>query len=314
MDTSIPPNPPAALYATCITHIPAHALSLLLFLLSLVPLSPLFPHSSVTVSILRYFVVFSFIGMFYIVALTIAVFQNTYSAHARAEASSDKLKMRAGAVAAFCLLDVNGDGDLSKEEMQSFFRVSVPIEFKNFGGGGGGGGGSGGGGGGDSTRVDGSGEGGGGDDAGVSLQVHEFVEMCEQILPLIRRERGGGPGQCCHTCRGCMRRRRTRFRWWCAPRAMQRQKAARRRRREEQVRVTCEFGGCHRRASFARPEASVAQFCIVHKRDGMRATGGNVGWKNFRAQLDQMLSSSLRRSLMTLILFLDFVFMCLYVY
>jgi hypothetical protein len=260
-------------------------------------------------------VVFSFIGMFYIVALTIAVFQNTYSAHARAEASSDKLRMRAGAVAAFCLLDVNGDGDLSKEEMRSFLRMSVPIEFKNFGGGGGGGAGGGSGGGGGSTGVGGGGEGGGGDDAGVSLQVHEFVEMCEKMLPLIRRERGGGPGQCCHTCRGCARRRRTRFKWWCAPGAMQRQKAARRRRREEKVRVrvTCEFGGCHRKASFARPEASVPQFCIVHKRDGMRATGGNVGWKNFRAQLDQMLSSSLRRSLMTLILFLDFVFMCLYV-
>eukprot|EP00947_MAST-08B_sp_MAST-8B-sp1_P004447 g4447.t1 len=114
-----------------------------------------------------YFVPVLLIGMFYIVALTIAIFQNTYSNHSKAEASLEKLRLRAGLVAAFCALDENDDGDLSLAEMSDFLDLHVMVSFKNF----------------QRYGQDGAKE-------EVALEVHEFVEMCEQLLPLLRAEHG----------------------------------------------------------------------------------------------------------------------------
>ena len=80
---------------------------------------------------MMYFVFFIIVGMLYISGLTIAVFQDLYSKHAREYMSEEKKKRRAGIIAAFCLLDEDMDGSLTLSEMEGFLNIPM-VEFKNF--------------------------------------------------------------------------------------------------------------------------------------------------------------------------------------
>ena len=123
--------------------------------------------------------------------------------------------MRAGIIAAFCVLDRKDNGTLTVADMKHFLDLSVDISFKHF------------------RDHSGSGE------SGVSMEVHQFVEMCEQLVPLMRSEstENGGADECCH---------------YCIPRSLRvglcglRDHTA-----SKTVRTQCQYGGCREVAIFA---------------------------------------------------------------
>ena len=183
------------------------------------------------------------VSMFVVSGLLVAVFQANYAREVRLAAAASRLRRRAGIVAAFALLDADNDGHLTLDEMHGFLDLPVDIEFRGF-----------------RNRH-------GGNE--VQLEVFEFVEMCEQLLPILGSHGGQREG-CCTVfyvftdddmMRCCCRKASTKLR-------DQGERRARvlRRGRERQE---CGHPGCNRPPTFGAADAKYASRCSRHRHAGM---------------------------------------------
>jgi hypothetical protein len=75
------------------------------------------------------FIMFEVLGLFFIVALVIAVFESFYSDATQKEASAARKSRRMGIIAAFILLDKSGDGALDKTELLEFLNDTAGLDF-----------------------------------------------------------------------------------------------------------------------------------------------------------------------------------------
>ena len=72
--------------------------------------------------VVRIFILFCFVGAFFIVGMLIGVFQDSFSRARADQLTNQKLFERVGAIAAFSLIDVDRTGFVSQLEFRGFIE------------------------------------------------------------------------------------------------------------------------------------------------------------------------------------------------